>query len=197
MKKLKKLMSMGMAAMTILSTTLPASAASISCNEAYEEPDTTNLVLVSEEEVEFDDGLVANVEMYVEDGLETYTSNCGQRSYTCTATFYESKARFNIVKICVSGTFHWDSDADRAYVDDDAKGTYEMINTYFEPYSEDFGNGSDKGGLGLGKKYAYIEKSVTLKNTSNNKMTYTLKFDVNVNGDTHYHVNRSADVEVI
>lgn len=195
MKKLRKLLCAGMAALTMASMSLSASAASSTYDDSddviVEEFADTDFVLVSEEEIVYEDGMVAEVKAFIEDGAETLNYS-GQKKYRCEANF-KNTIGTTVVTLWVEGTFHWNSSTDRAYVDDDANGGCSHLNGSFKYVSEELKQGSDQGGLFLGKKYAYIEITYVYRNNKDVKLTDTLSFDVNVNGDWHWSTKHGTN----
>lgn len=187
--KIKNFFCCGMAALTMFFMTFSVSAAGIAhdeCrNQAVEEIDNVDFVLVSQEEQILDNGQMAEVRTFIEDGVETYASYSGHKKYRCEARFYDTLDQI-IVKVWVVGTFYWNSSDDRAYIEND-DGDYSIEHPYFEYVSEEYKHGSDQGGLFWGKKYAYAEQSVSYLDNLKKKHTCTLKFDVNVNGDYHWN----------
>ncbi len=197
--KFRKLLSLGLAALTMLSMSISASATGIVCNDSkigtVEKIDDVNFVLVSDEETVLENGQVAEVKTFIEDGAEMYASTSGQHRYRCEARFYNTIDQV-MVKVWVVGMFHWNSETDRAYVES-ADSDYDIVNPYFEYVSEEHKHGSDQGGLLWGEKYAYVEQSVTYLDNRGTKRTSYLKFDVNVNGKTHWNTKlETNDVSV-
>ncbi len=187
-KSLRNLLCAGAAAITMLAMPAYASASSVSNNMQQQVNESINqpeLILVSDEVVTLEDGVVAEIKTFLEDGIEPYAANKGQRKYKCEARYSYSVNPVDVI-IWVEGTFHWDSEANRAWVDDDAYGHYRIVNGSFKYDKCNEEHGSDQGGLLFGKKYAYIKYTLSFLNTTGKENSYTLSFDVNVNGDTHW-----------
>ena len=199
MKKLSKLLCLVMVAVTALSMSVSASAESGVCNalqhEVGEKFNEGELVLVSSEERALDDGYFLEVNTYLEDGLETYALNKGDKKYTCTAGFKNELGQV-VVEVWITGTFHWDKDNNTATVTNVDSG--ELVkNPSFEYFSHEKKNGDNVGGYWGGNRYAYVEHKTVVKNNGGVKYSYILTFDVDVNGDYHTNTHfKNANIDV-
>lgn len=202
MKKFRKLLCLAMAAVTALSMSVTASAdiendSGVFLTETITnvEPDDEELVLASSEEIVLDDGYTVEVNTFLEDGIETFASDTGHKYYKCEASFTNSVDQV-VIKLWVKGTFYWDSSNNRAYVTG-GDGGYTIVNPSFKYVSKEYKTGDDAGGYWGGKRYSYVEQSLTFKNNTNKQSTYTLTFDVNVEGEYHYNTHWTAAGSVV
>lgn len=187
-----------MAVVTALSMSVTASAeidndSSILLNETVTnvEPDDEGLVLISSEERELEDGYTVEVNTFLEDRIETYSSNTGHKYYKCTASFkYDGRVT---AKVWVNGTFYWDEPNNRAYVVG-GDGDHDIINGSYKYHDKEEKTGDDVGGYWGGKRYSYVEYLLTVLSTAGTKYKYKLSFDVDVTGE--YHIKTSFGTPV-
>ncbi len=199
MKKFRKLLCLAMAAVTALSMSVTASAdiendSGVFLTETITnvEPDDEGLVLVSSEEIVLDDGYTVEVNTFLEDGIETFASDSGHKYYKCNASF---KNEGNVTaKVWVSGTFYWDKPNNRAYVVDDDYG-YTIVNGSYKYHDKEYKTGDDVGGYWGGKRYSYVELSLTVLSTAGTKYKYKLSFDVDVSGEYHIKTTFGTSVD--
>ena len=127
--------------------------------------------------------------------METYSGTSGSKTYICEATYSlpsPGGVQNKWVTIWVKGTFSWDNENNQANVTNCTKGYTPLLGLY-KVKEDTIKTEDNKGGFWGGNCYAYIEYDVVMSNGGNTYKTFTLKFDVDVNGDYHIKTSPAAD----
>ena len=192
MKKIRKLLCMAVAAATMLSMSVSASAeidndSGIMLTEtvANAEPDEEGYVLVSENTYTDENGVTVTLRSYVRDtGIDTLGSVSKGSDIIETAEYKVGVTKW--VTLWVEGKFAWDSDANRATVQllDQGYKTHVNADVISNP---PVSMGDDQGGNSGGNRYAFLEKKITMKGgttvgVSSDKHEFRLRVEVNSNG---------------
>ena len=96
------------------------------------------------------------------------------------------------VIMLVKGTFSCDKENNQANVTNCTKGYTPLLGLY-NVKEDTIKTEDNKGGFWGGNRYAYIEYDAVMSNGGNTYKTFTLKFDVDVNGDYHIKTSPTAD----
>lgn len=166
--------------------------------------DDEDFVLVSEQSYADENGLECVSRIYLKaDEIDMCAARSTQGHMTVKAenTYTESGAGVSTdwVTIWVKGTFTWNSQADTATVSNVTSGYTPNSGRLFKVLSDSGHVHKDNQGATFlfGKKYAYIERKITMTNGDErvSKKTFTLWLDVDVTGDIHTKPG-SADITV-
>lgn len=196
MKKLRKLLCLVMAAVTALSMSVSASAES-DCDSSMllsetvlsAEPDDEGYVLLFEETYVNEDGVTVTHRSYIkDDGISPYGGTSkGEGDIKEEMKF--SPENIDWVTLWVEGHFKWDSAENRATVTLLCQGYVKHNNSAKVVKEPPVRIGDDQGGSWGGKRYAFIEKTITMDNGVHvglsGESTFRLWVDVNVNGEKH------------
>ncbi len=209
MKNIKKLVAACVAAVMTMSLVVVAGAEDVEDMSEYTfemdyVSDDEDFVLVSEQSYAYENGLECVSRIYLKsDEMDMCAARSTQGHMTVKAenTYTESGAGVSTdwVTMWVKGTFTWNSQADTATVSNVTYGVSPNSGRLFKVLSNpEPVHASNQGATFLfGKKYAYIEKKITMTNGDErvSKKTYTLWLDVDVTGDIHTKPG-SADITV-
>ena len=191
-----------MAAVTALSASVTVnavrnsdSASPADTSETIGSVDNEGYVLISEEKYMDGDFFIVD-RLYEYPGISTYASDTGEKDLKKSRAIYVGSSSTNsgdlLAIMWVSGTFKWNKSKDTATISD-AKAWidhYEGSNHEIKAKSGYPKSASNQGatllGGALGKKYAYIEYYITIKDKI---MQYTNEYrlwlDVDVEGEEH------------
>lgn len=204
MKKFRKLGCLAMAAVTMLSMSVSASAESYIGDDVMQteavvtaEPDDEGYVLIGEETFINEDGVTVTHKSYIKDsGIST----CGTASKGEADIKEEEEYKVGVtpwVTLWVEGHFKWDSAANTSTVTLLDHGHVKHAGGVKIIKNDPPTTGNNQGGHWGGKKYSYIDKRITMKGgatvgMSGDENTFRLWVDVNVNGEKSLHPNDPA-----
>lgn len=201
MKKLKRILSFGMAAVIALSMSISASAES-DCDSSMllsetvlsARSDDEGYVLIFEETYVNEDGVTVTHRSYIKDAGISPQGSISKGEADIKEEYKFSPDRIPWVTLSVEGHFKWDSAENRATVTLLNHG-YTIHNDTAKVVSEPpVRIGDDQGGFWGGKRYAFIEKTITMDNgiqvgLKDGKQTFRLWVDVNADGEKNREHN--------